>query len=214
MIVGSGIFFPQSIRPLFPVLCGKERTESRLFSSSRFAGLDLCESKKARLTPALQRKFPSAPPFPCASAFAARSVKGRFAFRSATLHSTLDFAARLRPTLHTTAAPKEISFQGRAYQKAQRPYRTFSPRPSSLSLAPIPCFPGVSFPLSMSGPDAFPVSVMRFPPPRPMLAGILACACPVPDLRFPQARSFVQRHLRGPAYPTYIRWCWQGASPL
>jgi len=58
------------------------------------------KNKKKNL--AHQRKSPSGQPATCASAFAAHSVKGRFA-------STLDLASLLRPPLLTLAAPKEIS---------------------------------------------------------------------------------------------------------
>ncbi len=117
------------------------------FFCHRHAGLDLGESKKAKTTPAHQGKFPSAPPSPFASAFTARSVKGRYAFRSASLHCTLDFTARLRPTRHTMAVPGEISFPSRRKKKAENP----SPH--------------------------FLCSHSRFPPPRPMLSRIGVWAC-------------------------------------
>ena len=187
MITGKGVFFSHSLRSPFPH-CRRERQIDlwRRFSS-RFAGLDSRKSKKAKNTPAHQEKFSSAPSSPFASASAAHTVKGRFAFRSAALHSTLDFLALLRPALHTTAAPRKIFFQGRRYRKAEKPLVSFALCLSSLSPFLAPRFPGASFPLSAGEPDAFPADVMLFPPPRLMLSGSRAFACPSPSPRFPHA---------------------------
>jgi hypothetical protein len=68
--------------------------------------------------PAHQGKFPPAPPSSSASACAAHPVKGRYALRSAALHGALDPLPLLRPSLLTTAAPREISPQARRYKKA------------------------------------------------------------------------------------------------
>jgi hypothetical protein len=205
MITGKGILFSHSIRQLFP-FCGKERRETRRFFFSRFAGLESLKNiRKTKSTPAHQRKFSFAPSSPFASASAAHTVKGRFAFRSASLHSTLDFLARLRLPLHTTAAPKEISFQGRRYIKAAKLRRIFPLHSYSLSSFPIPRFSGASFPLSAGGLNAFPASVMLFPSPRLMLSGSRVFTCPALSLPFPQGCLFVRRHPGGPAYPTYIR---------
>ena len=65
-------------------------------------------AEKAKSTPAHQGKFPLTPSSPCASAFTAHTVKGRGALRSALLLFAPDLLARLRPSLLTTAAPREI----------------------------------------------------------------------------------------------------------
>ncbi len=75
-------------------------------------------TEKAKDTPAHQGKFPPPLPSSSASASAAHPVKGRFALRSASLHSALDLLPRLRPSLLTTAAPREISPQGAMGEKA------------------------------------------------------------------------------------------------
>ena len=175
------------------------------FSCHRYAGLESRKSGKAKTTPAHQGKFPSAPPSPFASAFSARSVKGRYAFRSASLHCTLDFTARLRPTRHTMAAPGEISFPSRRYQKARNSRKTTTQLPSSALSSTDLCFPGTACPLFADGSDACRVSAMRFPPPRSLLSSIGVWACPVCVSRFPKGCLFVPRHPGGPAYPTYIR---------
>lgn len=205
MIIVEGIVFSRSIRPLFPYPCGKGRTDTRRYFSSRFAGLDSRKEKNAKSTPALQGKFLPAPPSPSAFASAAHSVKGRFAFHSATLHSTRDVIARLQPTLLTTTAPGEISFLGRRYRKTVNARPAFSQRPLTLASFPIPYFSGVSFPLSIGASDAFPVRDRLLHPPRLVLSGSNAFACPARSLPFPQGCLFVRRHPGGPAYPTYIR---------
>ncbi len=132
-------------------------------------------TRKAKNTPAHQRKFPLAPPSPCASAFAAHSVKGRCAFHSATLHCALDCTARLRPVRHTRAASGKISFQKRREKKAEKP----SPH--------------------------FRRTHPRLPPPRSLLPRIGASACPNHANCLSQARLFVPRHPGGPAYGTCTR---------
>ena len=227
MITGEGVFFSPSVRPLFPPCRREGRMDSRLCFSSRFADLDFCESKKAKTPPAHQGKFTSSPPSPFASASAAHTVKGRFAFRFALLHFTLDFLVLLRPTLHTTAAPRKIFSQGRRYVKAAKPRRIFPLCPSSLSSFQVTRFSGVSLPfsigrpvafptsamrfpgasllLSAGGPDTFPASIMRFPPPCLTLSGSRVLACPSPSPRFPHACLFVRRHPGGPAYVSCTR---------
>lgn len=158
-----------------------------------------------KYTPAHQGKFSPAPPSPFTSAFAAHSVKGRFAFRSATLLSTLDCIARLRPTLLTMAAPGEISFRDRNYQKTENGPKTSYRPPSSFSVLPAPCFLGVSFSLFVDESEACRVNATRFPPPPSMLSSIGAFACPVCSLRFPKVCLFVRRHPGGPAYGTCTR---------
>jgi hypothetical protein len=113
MIKGEGVVFSLIARPIFQRMC-------RLWLPCRgpaltdcFAARDLLKTGKAKNTPAHPGKFPLAPPSLFASACAAPPVKGCFAFRYATLHSTLDLSPLLRPSLLTTAAPREISPQGR-----------------------------------------------------------------------------------------------------
>jgi hypothetical protein len=172
---------------------------------SGFAGHYLFKYRKTKSTPAHQGKFTSAPPSPCASAYAAHSVKGRYAFRSASLHSTLDFLPLLRPSLHTTAAPRKIFPQARRYKKAENPRTAFAPCLSSLFPFTSPCFSGAPSPLVSGGPDAFPASDMLFPPPRLMLSGSGAFACPTRCISFPHACLFVRRHPGGPAYVSCTR---------
>ncbi len=162
-------------------------------------------TRKAKNTPAHQRKFPLAPPSPCASAFAARSVKGRCAFHSATLHCTLDFTARLRPARHTMAAPGEISFPDRRKKKAGNSRKASMQLPSSALSSAVPHFSGTSSPLSVGGSGTCRVSEMRLPPSSSLLPRIGASACPNHANCLSQARLFVPRHPGGPAYGTCTR---------
>ena len=82
--------------------------QSRPCVSGGIVVFGLFKDSKAKNTPAHQGKFPPAPLSSSASASAAHAVKGCFALRSAALHFALDLLARLRPSLLTTAAPREI----------------------------------------------------------------------------------------------------------
>lgn len=75
----------------------------------------------------------------------------------------------------------------------------------SLPLFLTPPFPGYSCPLSPSGPDAFPVGIMRFLSLRKMLSGSNACAFLPRVFFFPHACLFIQRYPGGPAYVTCTR---------
>jgi len=188
MIQGESILlsyvFPSSL-PHFP---RKLVEVFRLTPVGRFAAHEADKEGKAKTPPALQGKFPPALPSSFASAFSAHPFKGRFAFRSAALHYTLDLLARLRLPLLTTAAPREISSQGRRLKKTKNAVRIFSPCPSSLS---------------PSWPDAFPVSTARFPRPRMMLSGSDAFVFPQRSFCLFRVYLFVLRHPGRPAYVSY-----------
>ena len=132
-------------------------------------------------------------------------IQSRAASLSVSLYSTLDFLPLLRPTLHTTAAPRKIFFQGRRYRKAKQNLAAFAPCLSALFSFLALRFSGASFPLSTGGHGAFPACVTLFPPPRLMLSGSRVFACPSPSPRFPHACLFVRRYPGGPAYVTCTR---------
>jgi len=162
-------------------------------------------SIKTKNTPAHPGKFPPAPPSPSASAFFARSVKGRFALRYAMLHYALDLLARLRLPLLTTAAPREISSQGRRYKKTENTVSIFSPCPPSLSPFPFSCFPGSPFSLSSSAIHLFSTGFRVFPRPREMLSGSGAFIFLPHSSCFPFGCLFVRHHPGRPAYVSCTR---------
>jgi len=152
---------------------------------------------KAKTTPAHQGKFLSAPLSPSASACAAHTVKGRCALRSASLHCAPDLLARLRPSLLTTAAPREISPQGRRSAKAANAIPAF--------LISAYAFSGSSFMRAVGEGLSCRVSIMRFPLVRKVLSGISAFAFLIRCIRFPHVGLFVRHHPGGPGYVSYRR---------
>ncbi len=61
-------------------------------------------------------------------------------FRSTTLISTLDFAARLRPTLHTSDGSEGNFFPGPRISKDTKTLQNFSPAPLFAFPGPHPVF--------------------------------------------------------------------------
>ena len=123
MTQGASVLFSPVFLSSFPRFPRKRLELSRLIPVGRFAAPDAFKEGKVKSTLALQEKFPSSPSSPFAPAYAAHSVKGRSAFRSAPLHYTLDLLARLRLPLLTTAAPREIPSQSRRLKKAKNTVR-------------------------------------------------------------------------------------------
>ena len=123
MIRGANVLFSPVFLSSFPRFPRKRPELFRLILAGRFAALDSSKERKAKNTLALQEKFLSSPPSPFAAAFTAHPFKGRSAFRSASLHYTLDLLARLRLPLLTTAAPREIPSQSRRLKKAKNTVR-------------------------------------------------------------------------------------------
>ena len=201
MIGSAGVVFSPAPHPSFPRMCRKRWDCQRWAFSRCLVNLDLFKDRKAKNTPAHQRKFPPAPPSPCASAYAAHQVKGTL--RLTTL--ALDLLPLLRHPLLTTAAPGEILPQGRRYRKAGKAYPVFPPCSFSLShLMPLR-FPGSAFSFSPGVPAVFPFGIVGFPRPREMLSGSEAFAFPPHAFCFPLGCLFVQHHPGGPAYVTCTR---------
>ena len=115
MTQSEAVSFPAVVRSLFQRLHGgRGCCHAHIFSVCLVAR-DSCIAEtaksKAKNTPAHQGKFLLVPSSPCASAFTAHTVKGRYALCSTSFHYALDLLARLQPSLLTTAAPREISPQ-------------------------------------------------------------------------------------------------------
>lgn len=177
-------------------------------------------TEKAKTTPAHQGKFPLTPSSPYASAFTAHTVKGRCALRSASLHYAPDLLARLRPSLLTTAAPREISSQGRSEVKAIHTAPVFPPCPSLLSPSMPPSFPSSSLgwavaggfcllgqhrALSVGAHSVFRLHGPCFPSVRRAFSGCGAFAFRKHTIRLLHAGLFVRHHPGGPAYVSYRR---------
>lgn len=196
---------------------------ARIFSGCH-AGHDVRKSvpakPKAKTTPAHQGKFLSAPLSPSASACAAHTVKGRCALRFASLHYVPDLLARLRPSLLTTAAPREIFLPGRSEIKAIHTAPVFPPCTSPLSPSMPPSFPGSSLGwadvggFSLLGQHralsvgVYSVSLLHgpcFPPMRRAFSGCGAFAFRKHTFRLPHVGLFVRHHPGGPAYVSYRR---------
>ena len=115
MTLREAVSFSAAVRAFFPsTLWQGGQYSARIFSGCH-AGHKMRKpfkaKPKAKNTPAHQGKFLLVPSSPCASAFTAHTVKGRYALCSTSFHYALDLLARLQPSLLTTAAPREISPQ-------------------------------------------------------------------------------------------------------
>ena len=200
--------FSAIVRAFFPHQCQKGcRCRARAFSGCH-AGHDMHKpvtaKPKTKNTPAHQGKFPLTPLSSSASACAAHPVKGRCALRSASLLCAPDLLARLRPSLLTTAAPREISPQGRRSAKATNAIPAFPPGLLRFPCTPL-AFSRSSCQLSPSASCACRVSLMRFPPVRSVLSGISAFAFLMRCIRLPHVGLFVRHHPGGPGYVSYRR---------
>lgn len=238
MIRNAALSFSATVRPFFPSLWWEMGHSHACAFLECLVARKSCMAKtakhKPKNTPAHQGKFHLAPSSPCASAFTAHTVKGRCALRSALLHYALDLLARLRPSLLTTAAPREIFPQGRRSSKAANATPAFSPCPSSLSPlvhppfsgsrlwlvsgGPVSCwaniiclpsvrvmFSGSSFSLASGGAVSCRVSIVRFPLVRKVLSGCGVFAFLMRCIRLPHVGLFVRHHPGGPGYVSYRR---------
>lgn len=209
MIRNAALSFSATVRPFFSSLWWKlGHSHACAFPQCRVAR-DSCMAEtaksKAKNTPAHHGKFLLVPSSPCASAFTAHTLKGRCALRFASLHYALDLLARLRPSLLTTAAPREIFPQGRRSSKTANAIPAFSLCPSSLSPLVPPSFPDNRLWLASGGAVSCRVSIVRFPLVRKVLSGCGVFAFLMRCIRLPHVGLFVRHHPGGPGYVSYRR---------
>ena len=209
--------FSAIVRAFFPHQCQKGcRCRARAFSGCH-AGHDMHKpvtaKPKTKNTPAHQGKFPLTPLSSSASTCAAHPVKGRCALRSVSLHIAPDLLARLRPSLLTTAAPREISPQRRRLQKTANTIPAFLISASAFSGSSYGrasggsfCLQGQHRALSGGAHNVFRLHGTCFPPVRRVFSGCGAFAFRKHFSRFLHACSFVRHHPGGPAYVSYRRF--------
>ena len=216
MTLREAVSFSAAVRAFFPsTLWQGGQYSARIFSGCH-AGHKMRKpfkaKPKAKNTPAHQGKFPLTPLSSSASACAAHPVKGRCALRSASLLCAPDLLARLRPSLLTTAAPREIFPQGRRSQKTASTIPAFLISASAFFGSSYGrasgggfCVPGQHRALSVGTHSIFRSHGSCFPPVRKVLSGCGAFAFRKHFSRFLHACSFVRHHPGGPAYVSYRR---------
>ena len=201
MTQSEAVSFPAVVRSLFQRLHGgRGCCHAHIFSVclvARESWRAKTTKPKAKNTPAHQGKFHLVPSSSCASAFTAHTVKGRYALCSALRNDAPDLLARLRSSLLTTAAPREISPQGR------RSTKTAKAIPIFLIIGSV--FLGSSILRAGRGAVSCRVSIVRFPLVRKVLSGCGVFAFLMRCIRLPHVGLFVRHHPGGPAYGTCTR---------